>query len=166
MRAFIVSVIFNTVIAAHSSEYVMQLQIFLSPLKGVWVGVYQITNRGKDEEITHSTYLSRSIGEGIREEWNIYLSIRFRSRNGENVQLLGTFFPIIRNKMFKFSWNIYVPHQNRTYFWESTHKCFPFFPFKKLRLQNVRPNATEFCHQSAARATVFYPSGTFWFGIE
>ena len=68
VRAFIVSVIFNTVIAAHSSEYVMQLQIFLSPLKGVWVGVYQITNRGKDEEITHSTYLLRSIGEGIREE--------------------------------------------------------------------------------------------------
>ena len=89
-------------------------------------GVYQITNRGKDEEITHSTYLLRSIGEGIREEWNIYLSIRFRSRNGENVQLLGTFFPIIRNKMFKFLWNIYVPHQNRTYFWESrTSDYFP-----------------------------------------
>ena len=29
------------------------------------------------------------------------------------------FFPIIRNKIFRFSWNIYVPYQNRTYFWES-----------------------------------------------
>ena len=30
---------------------------------------------------------------------------------GENVQLLRTFFPIIGNKMFQFSWNKYVPYQ-------------------------------------------------------
>ena len=82
-------------------------------------GGYDITNRGKDEEITHSTHISRSMGEGIREEWNIYLSIRFLGRGGENVQVLRTFSPIIGNKMFQFSWNIYVPYQKRTYFWES-----------------------------------------------
>ena len=82
-------------------------------------GRYDITNRGEDEEITHSTYISRSMGEGIREEWNIYLSIRFLGRGGENVQVLRTFSPIIGNKMFQFSWNIYVPYQKRTYFSES-----------------------------------------------
>ena len=82
-------------------------------------GGYDITNRGKDEEITHSTHISRSMGEGIREEWNIYLSIRFLGRGGENVQVLRTFSPIIGNKMFQFSWNIYVPYQKRTYFRES-----------------------------------------------
>ena len=87
-------------------------------------GRYDITNRGKDEEITHSTHISRSMGEGIREEWNIYLSIRFLGRGGENVQVLTTFSPIIGNKMFQFSWNIYVPYQKRTYFRESTVAVF------------------------------------------
>ena len=82
------------------------------------MGGYETTNRGKDEEIGHSTHLSRSMGEGNRKKWNIYLSIRFRGRSGENFQLLRTYFPVIRNKMFRLSWNIYVPHQNRTYFWE------------------------------------------------
>ena len=36
---------------------------------------YDTKNKGEDEEIAHSTHLSRSRGEGIREEWNIYLSI-------------------------------------------------------------------------------------------
>ena len=98
------------------------------------MGVYQITNKGKDEEITHSTYLSRSIGEGIREEWNIYLSIPVRVRGGENVQLLRTFFPIIRNKIFRFSWNIYVPYQNRTYFWENTYCGDAYVPMSNLSL--------------------------------
>ena len=31
-------------------------------------GRYYITNRGKDEEIAHSTHLSRSMGERIRKE--------------------------------------------------------------------------------------------------
>ena len=82
-------------------------------------GRYETTNRGKDEEMAYSTRISRSMGEGIREEWNIYFSIKFRGRGGENVQLLRTFFPVIGNKMFRFSWNIYVLYQNRTYFWES-----------------------------------------------
>ena len=88
-------------------------------------GGYDITNRGKDEEITHSTHISRSMGEGIREEWNIYLSIRFLGRGGENVQVLRTFSPIIGNKMFQFSWNIYVPYQKRTYFRESICYVIP-----------------------------------------
>ena len=31
-------------------------------------GRYDIANRGKDEEIAHSTHLSRSMGEGIMEK--------------------------------------------------------------------------------------------------
>ena len=34
---------------------------------------HDITNRGKDEEIAYSTHLSRSMGEGIMEKWNIYI---------------------------------------------------------------------------------------------
>ena len=83
-------------------------------------GRYKTTNRGKNEEIAQSTNISRSMGEGIREEWNIYLSIKFWGRSGEIFQLLRTLFPVIRNKMLRFLWNTYVPHQNRTYFWEST----------------------------------------------
>ena len=45
---------------------------------------------------THSTYLSRSIGEEMKEKWNIYLSIRFRVRGGKNVRFFRIFFPIIR----------------------------------------------------------------------
>ena len=96
-------------------------------------GRYDITNRGKDEEITHSTYISRSMGEGIREEWNIYLSIRFLGRSGENVQVLRTFSPIIGNKMFQFSWNIYVPYQKRTYFWERSCWSYQTWQFIKHR---------------------------------
>ena len=110
---------------------------------------YEITNRGKDEEIGHSTHLLRSMDEGNRKKWNIYLSIRFRGRGGENVQLLRTFFPVIRNKMFRFFWNIYVPYQNRTYFWESDRSEIGrrFRTNPKLSVLNIlspKPPASSF----------------------
>ena len=110
------------------------------------MGGYETTNRGKDEEIGHSTHLSRSMGEGNRKKWNIYLSIRVRGRSGENFQLLRTYFPVIRNKMFRLSWNIYVPHQNRTYFWESI--CIDAFVYsspKSARKKIYSKDQVFFC---------------------
>ena len=116
-RIYSKHVIFKKFIAANSVEYATWN--FSKSTEWGMGERYEITNRGNDEEIGHSTHLSRSMDEGNRKKWNIYLSIRFRGRGGENVQLLRTFFPVIRNKMFRFFWNIYVPYQNRTYFWES-----------------------------------------------
>ena len=55
----------NKFVAAHSVEYVMQLEIFPEWSMG---GRYETTNRGKDEKMAYSTHISRSMGEGIREE--------------------------------------------------------------------------------------------------
>ena len=111
-------------------------------------GRYYITKRGKDEEIAHSTHLSRSMGEGIRKEWNIYLSIGFLGKGGGNVQVLRTNSPKIGNKMFQFSWIIYVPYQKRTYFWKSNIPfCFIwnqyFFQRKKTPTEPPPPFPTE-----------------------
>ena len=70
----------------------MQLEIFLSPLNGVWVGGMRQQIRGKARnspiQLTFRGVWARELGRN-----ETYLSIKFRGRDGGNVQLLRTFFP-------------------------------------------------------------------------
>ena len=105
---------------------------------------YETTNRGKDEEIAH---ISRSMGEEIREEWNIYLSIKFRGRGGENVQLLRTFFS--RNK--KRNVSISMKHicsasKQNIYFGESNFGQKSEFTFRSISQAIYKPSIWTMRH--------------------
>ena len=56
-------------------------------------GRYDITNRGKDEEIVHSTHLSRSMGEGIMDNETYIYQLNSEAGMGKMFNFLELFPP-------------------------------------------------------------------------
>ena len=88
----------------------MQLEIFLSPLNEVWGMRLQIGGKTRKSLIFRGVW-ARKLG---RNETYIY-QLNSEAGAGKMFNFWELFFPVIRNEMFRFPWNIYVPHQNRTY---------------------------------------------------
>ena len=88
-----------------------------------------LRKKGENEEMAHSTHVSRSMGEGNQSRSGTYI-YQFDSEAGyyilvrkvleriiileENIIFLRTYFPVIKKK-FRFLWSTNVPYQNRAF---------------------------------------------------